>query len=405
MTTHADLDTRRSWARLGLTLIVATTGNIGMWAIIAVLPEVAAEFDVSRSAASLPYSATMLGFALGNLVIGRIVDRYGMALTLAGVGLGLACAYGAAALAPSIAILALVQFAIGFLTAGSFGPLIADVSQWFLKRRGVAVGIAASGNYLSGAVWPLALGWLGGDAGWRWDYSALALASLVVLVPLSTLFRQRVAPEALALSEAQATARAGSTGLSPRQLQWALGIAGIGCCVAMSMPQVHIVALSVDLGFGPGVGKEMLSLMLLGGVVSRLASGVLADRLGGIPTLLIGSVLQCIALMLYLPSSGLVALYGVSLIFGLSQGGIIPSYAVIAREYLPAREAGARVGFIIMMTILGMALGGWLSGAIYDWTGSYALAFWNGIAWNLMNIGIVTAIFLSARRRSAPVPA
>lgn len=335
MNTHADLDKRRSWARLGLTLIVATTGNIGMWAVISVLPEVAAEFDVSRSAASLPYSATMLGFALGNLVIGRIVDRYGMALTLAFIGLGLACAYSAAALAGSILVLALVQFVIGFLTAGSFGPLIADVSQWFMKRRGIAVGVAASGNYLSGAFWPIALGWLGGDAGWRWDYGALAVASLVILVPMSVLFRTRVDAGALAVSEAQASARAGSTGLSPRQLQWALGIAGIGCCVAMSMPQVHIVALCVDLGFGPAVGKEMLSLMLLGGVASRLVSGVLADRLGGIPTLLIGSVLQCIALILYLPSGGLTSLYIVSLIFGLSQGGIIPSYAVIVREYLP----------------------------------------------------------------------
>ncbi|QFT48528.1 bicyclomycin/multidrug efflux system [Roseivivax sp. THAF40] len=405
MNTHADLDKRRSWARLGLTLIVATTGDIGMWAVISVLPEVAAEFDVSRSAASLPYSATMLGFALGNLVIGRIVDRYGMALTLAFIGLGLACAYSAAALAGSILVLALVQFVIGFLTAGSFGPLIADVSQWFMKRRGIAVGVAASGNYLSGAFWPIALGWLGGDAGWRWDYGALAVASLVILVPMSVLFRTRVDAGALAVSEAQASARAGSTGLSPRQLQWALGIAGIGCCVAMSMPQVHIVALCVDLGFGPAVGKEMLSLMLLGGVASRLVSGVLADRLGGIPTLLIGSVLQCIALILYLPSGGLTSLYIVSLIFGLSQGGIIPSYAVIVREYLPAREAGARVGFVIMMTILGMAFGGWLSGAIYDATGSYALAFWNGILWNGLNIAIVVAILMRSRPRRAPLPA
>ena len=169
----------------------------------------------------------------------------------------------------------------------------------------------------------------------------------------------------------------------------------------MSMPQVHLVSLCVDLGYGPVAGAEMLSLMLMGGVVSRLASGLIADRLGGVRTLLIGSMLQCIALFLYLPYDGLVSLYVVSLIFGLSQGGIVPSYALIVREYLPAKEAGARVGFVIMATIVGMALGGWMSGWIYDMTGNYQAAFLNGIAWNILNIAVIATIFLKSRRDTA----
>jgi MFS family permease len=165
----------------------------------------------------------------------------------------------------------------------------------------------------------------------------------------------------------------------------------------MSMPQVHLVAYCVDLGYGPAVGAEMLSLMLMGGVVSRLVSGLIADRLGGVRTLLIGSALQTLALILYLPAEGMTSLYLVSLIFGLSQGGIVPAYALIVRETMPAAEAGARVGTVIMATILGMALGGWMSGAVYDWTGSYTLAFVNGIAWNLLNLGVMLGIFLSAR--------
>jgi MFS family permease len=183
-----------------------------------------------------------------------------------------------------------------------------------------------------------------------------------------------------------------------------LGIAGVGCCVAMSMPQVHIVSYCVDLGYGPAVGSQMLSLMLLGGVASRLVSGLLADRLGGVRTLLIGSALQGVALMLYLPSDGLTSLYIVSLVFGLAQGGIVPSYAVIVREYMPSAEAGRRVGFVLMTTIVGMALGGWMSGWIYDVTGSYHMAFLNGIAWNGLNIGIMVLILLRTRPRSA-VPA
>jgi MFS family permease len=164
----------------------------------------------------------------------------------------------------------------------------------------------------------------------------------------------------------------------------------------MSMPQVHIVAYCVDLGYGPTTGAEMLSLMLMGGVISRLISGMLSDRLGGVKTLLIGATLQCIGLIFYLPSDGLASLYLVSLIFGLSQGGIVPSYAIIVREYLPARVAGERVGFVMMATIMGMALGGWMSGWIYDVSGSYALAFWNGIGWNFLNIVIVGFILWRA---------
>jgi MFS family permease len=405
MRDDSPFDSRYSWTRLALTVLIAVTGNAGMWAIIVILPEVQAEFGSGRAAASLPYVTTMLGFALGNMVIGRAVDRFGVTTALCGAAVLSTAGYGLAALAPSIAVLSAVQLLVGFGTAASFGPLIADVSLWFQRRRGIAVGIAASGNYLSGALWPVLLGWLAADADWRGIYAILGVLTLALMLPLAQLLRPRVPAEALAQAEAAAQGRARATGFTPRQLQWMLGLAGIACCVAMSMPQVHIVALCVDLGFGAAVGAEMLSLMLLGGVVSRLVSGVLADRLGGVRTLLLGSALQGLALFLYLPAGGLVSLYTVSLIFGLSQGGIVPSYAVIVREYLPAREAGARVGFVMMMTILGMALGGWMSGAIYDLTGSYHWAFINGIAWNGLNVAVMLVILTRGSRARSAVAA
>ncbi|OSQ53381.1 MFS transporter [Marivita geojedonensis] len=395
------LDSRYSWTRLLVTLLIAVMGNVGMWAIIVVMPEVQEEFGAGRADVSLAYTLTMIGFALGNFYVGRAVDRFGITTALIACALTLTASYALAALSPSLLILTALQFVIGFATACSFGPLIADISQWFLKRRGIAVAIAASGNYLSGAIWPLLLGYLADGASWRWSYSALAALTLIIIPPLAMMLRTRVPAEALATADTQSASRTRATGFTPRQLQWMLGIAGIGCCVAMSMPQVHIVALCVDYGFGAAVGAEMLSLMLLGGVVSRLISGTLADRIGGVPTLLIGSTLQAIALFLYLPAGGLVSLYLVSLVFGLSQGGIVPSYAVIVREYMPSREAGARVGFVMMMTIMGMALGGWLSGWIYDVTGSYQWAFVNGIVWNGMNIAIMILIFMRGQRNGA----
>ncbi|WP_322988488.1 MULTISPECIES: MFS transporter [unclassified Hoeflea] len=406
MTGSETLDSRYSWTRLGVTLAIAITGNVGMWSIIVIMPAVQLEFGVDRGDASIPYTLTMIGFALGNLVIGRAVDRFGVTIALIASATTMAAGFALAAASGSIVMLSVMQFIIGFGTAVGFGPLIADISHWFYRRRGIAVAVAASGNYLSGAIWPLLLSGVLTEHGWRTAYVVLAVVPVVLIIPLSLLLRRRVPDEATAHANRLSLANARSVRFSPTALQWMLGLAGIGCCVAMSMPQVHIVSYCADLGFGPTVGAEMLSLMLMGGVVSRLVSGLIADRLGGVITLLIGSTLQCIALFLYLPFDAMVPLYVVSLIFGLSQGGIVPSYALIVREYLPAKEAGQRVGFVIMATIIGMALGGWMSGWIYDLTGSYQAAFLNGIAWNFLNIAIMVLLLAKSRaRRVGVVPA
>jgi MFS family permease len=188
-------------------------------------------------------------------------------------------------------------------------------------------------------------------------------------------------------------------GLSPGTLQWLLCVAGVSCCVAMSMPQVHIVAYCTDLGFGAAQGAQMLSLMMGLGIVSRLVSGWVSDHIGGLHTLLLGSVLQTVALLLFLPFDSLASLYVISALFGLFQGGIVPSYAIIVREHFPPAEAGTRVGAVLMCTLFGMALGGWMSGWVFDLTGSYRAAFVNGVAWNLVNLAIVVALISLYRRR------
>ncbi|MEO0939489.1 MAG: MFS transporter [Pseudomonadota bacterium] len=397
------LDSRAAWTRLAITLAAACVANAGMWAIIVILPDVQAEFGTGRAEASLPYTLTMIGFALGNFLIGQAVDRFGVALSLVAAAIGVAAGFGLAMISTSILALSAAQLLIGLCSAVGFGPLIADISHWFLRRRGVAVALVASGNYLSGAIWSYALAGLLTEAGWRGVYGFLAIVTLAVVIPLALLLRRSVPDGDKDIAQSQVDARAGSVGIRPPVLAALLGLAGVGCCVAMSMPQVHIIAYCVDLGYGPAAGAEMLSLMLLGGVVSRLISGLLADQVGGVWTLLIGSTLQMLALFLYLPSDGLIALYIISTVFGLSQGGIVPSYAVIVREYMPAREAGRWVGLVMMATIMGMALGGWLSAVIYDVTGSYQLAFWNGIAWNALNIGIMLWLLRRARGQRAAI--
>jgi MFS family permease len=192
--------------------------------------------------------------------------------------------------------------------------------------------------------------------------------------------------------------------MTPGAAQALLCIAGLACCVAMAMPQVHIVAYCGDLGYGVARGAQMLAVMLGFGIVSRLLSGVICDRIGGLRTLLLGSALQGVALLLFLPFDGLVSLFVISALFGLFQGGIVPSYAIIIREHFPPTEAGARVGMVLMFTLFGMALGGWLSGKVFDLTGSYQAAFVNGIGWNLLNLTIALTLLYRARGRRVRAP-
>jgi MFS family permease len=392
------IDSPYAWARLAAAVGLGTVGGVGMWSMPVVLPAVQAEFGVARGDASLPFTLTMLGFALGGVAMGRLQDRFGI---LAVVALGIAAlagGYFTAALAPGLWSFALASAVIGFGASATFGPLMADVSFWFTTRRGIAVAIAAAGNYLSGTIWPPLIQHFVSRDGWRATHVGIALTCLVLMSALMLMLR-RPAPRSAAA--AAVGRRGGRLDVSPAALQVLLCIAGLACCVAMAMPQVHIVAYCGDLGYGPARGAEMLSLMLGFGIVSRVASGFVADRIGGLATLAVGSAAQGAALLLYLAFDGLGSLYVISALFGLFQGGIVPSYAFVIREYFPASEVGTRLGLVLMMTLFGMALGGWMSGAIFDLYGSYHAAFLNGLAWNLVNFTITAWLLVRSRRRAA----
>jgi MFS family permease len=392
-------DSRYSWLRLALAVAAGTIGSSGMWTVVVVLPAVQAEFGGSRADASLAYTLTMLGFAGGGVLMGRLADRFGVRVPVMGGGAIMALGYVVAAQTGSLWQFALVQgvliAALG--SAGTFGPLIADISRWFVRRRGIAVALCASGNYFAGALWPPVVQALVDGYGWRTAYTVVGILVAATLLPLAMLLRRPPPADPLPSAGGGGSACTG-LGLPPRALEALLAAAAVACCVAMSMPQVHIVAYCVDLGYGAARGADMLALMLGAGVISRVASGFVADKIGGLATLLIGSLMQGIALAFYLLFDGLYALYAVSLMFGLFQGGIVPSYAIIVREYFPAAEAGTRVGVVLMASLAGMALGGWLSGAIFDWTGSYTAAFVNGLAWNVANLAIVGWLLRRARR-------
>ena len=445
MPSTAVADSPAAWLRLLASVALMVLGGCGMYVVVVVLPTVQAEFGVARGEASLPYTLTMVGFGIGSMLMGKITDRYGIMVAMFLGVVGLSVGFVLAGMSSNLLQFALIHgLLIGMLgSSATFAPLIADTSLWFDRRRGIAVAICAAGNYVGGTIWPPVVQHFVESVGWRQTYfgigifcfvdDAAARAAPAAAAPGARISaakdrrpgrrrRRTGARTGARKSGCDAAGASGATGVSasagcrcrcigasglaavsaagsaptsrplgfsPGMLQVLLCIAGVACCVAMSMPQVHIVAYCSDLGYGAARGAQMLSLMLGFGIVSRLASGLICDRIGGLRTLLLGSVLQTIALVMFLPFDGLVSLYLVSALFGLFQGGIVPSYAIIVRELYSPREAGTRVGAVLTATMLGMALGGWMSGAIFDLTGSYDAAFLNGIAWNLLNVGIV----------------
>jgi len=393
-----------AWLRLAASLAIMTVSGVGMYAAAVALPAIQAEFGVSRSDASLPYTVTMIGFGLGGILMGRLADRFGVMVPVligaVSLGLGFVAAANAGNIWQFSLALGLLAGLLG--TAAGFAPLIADTSLWFNRRRGIAVAICASGNYLGGASWPPVLQYFFDTSGWRATFTGVGIFIVVTMLPLAFVLRRR--PPATDAGSAKAV-EAKTIRIPRRALLPLLCLAGVACCVAMSMPQVHIVAYCGDLGYPAARGAEMLSVMLGFGVISRLISGWICDRIGGLRTLLLGSGLQGVALLLFLPFDSLASLYVVSAMFGLFQGGIVPAYAIIVREYFPPSEAGAKVGLVIMCTLLGMALGGWMSGLVFDLTGSYRAAFLNGIGWNLLNLAIAFFLLRRSLAPRVPVPA
>jgi MFS family permease len=395
------IDSRQAAWRLLVTLGLVVLGNSSMYIVSVVLPVVQVEFGVGRADASLPYTMMMISLGLGGLLTGRMADRHGLMPVLWVGALAVCAGFVWAGLSGSIWAFGLAHALMGFVGSSStFAPLMADTALWWNRRRGIAVAICASGNYIAGAIWPPLVQRGIETLGWRQTYIMLGIFCGVGMFLLALLMRQR--PPLVTLTPANAAGpvldHSRPFGLKPSHAQGLLCAAAVACCVAMSMPQVHIVAYCTDLGFGAARGAEMLSLMLASGIVSRLVFGVISDRIGGIRTLLLGSMLQGVALLMFLPFDGMVPLYLVSAMFGLFQGGIVPAYAIIIREHFDPKEAGARVGAVIMASLLGMALGGWMSGWVFDLTGSYHAAFLNGIAWNLLNLCIASWLFWRVRQ-------
>jgi MFS family permease len=373
------------------------------WITAVALKDIAAEVDGTRSIPALASALAWLGSGIGGIIMGQIADRIGTRWTVAGGSLMIACGLAISSLGPSWPLWIGHGLFIGLIGLGGINaPLYIYVSRWFDRRRGSALALISSGTYLAGAVWPPVFELAIATVGWRQTMLWYALLECLIVVPLALWFF-RHPPEVIAPAPAARFGRAPARVLNwpPKLVFTMMCAASVLCCVPMAMPQGHLVAFCSDLGIASSVGAVMLSVLLGTAFLSRQIWGAISDRIGGLSTVLIGSAWQCSAMIAFLLTQNEVGLFTVAAAFGLGFSGIIPAYVLALRELFPAAEASWRIPTLLMFTAVGMALGGWLAGLLYDHFGYYAPAFAAGIGSNILNILLVGTLVMRGRMRAA----
>ncbi|HEU0218868.1 MAG TPA: MFS transporter [Stellaceae bacterium] len=396
---RSTIETRSSWV-VCLTALGVAAVSYGAAAIpVVALKSIAADLGGERSVPALAYSFAWLGASIGGIPMGRLAERFGVRWTVMGgaamIALGLVIGQSGG----RIGLLVGYGVFIGLLgNSGINAPLYIYVSRWFDRRRGTALALLGSGASISAAIWAPIFAVLTAKIGWRETMLLFAALELLLIFPAAAL-TVVPAPEALGGEGGAYGPRVGVPvlGLRPNVALAGVCLAGFLCCVPMAMPQSHIVAFCSDIGIPASQGAAMLSVLLGCAFISRQFWGVVADRIGGLRTILAGSACQITAMIGFLLTQNEAGLFAVSAWFGLGFSGIIPAYVLAVRELFPASEASWRVPTVLLFSGSGMAFGGWFAGAIYDHVGFYAAAFAAGIVFNALHL-VVIGILVWRRR-------
>ena len=394
------VETRTSWVVATVALIVLSVSYGAPLATVVALKPIAAEFGATRSAPALAVALTFIGAGCGGIAMGWLAERTGVRAVvmfggiMIGTGLTISSMGGLTQLYVSSFLL------VGLLgAAGMFAPLMTYVSRWFDHRRGTAIALISAGQYVAGALWPAVFQFGIDHIGWRHTMLAYAVLVVVVILPLAAIFLRRPPEDPATAAGLIVGPRPGQPvlGLPPNLVLAALAFATFCCCVTMSMPMAHMVAFCSDIGIAPTQGAAMLSVLLGSAFFARQFWGWLADRVGGLRTILFASAAQAIAMTGFLLTQDEIGLFTISAVFGFGFGGLIPGYVLAVRELFPASEASWRIPTMLLPGSLGMAAGGWLAGVMYDHFAFYAPAFAVGVAFNVMNLVVIGSLVMRHR--------
>jgi MFS family permease len=395
---------------LGASVGMMLWGSGTAFLLVVALKPIAFDFNWPRTVPSVALSLYFVGAGIGGIIMGHWMDRAGMGKPALVAALAIGCgAILTSGVGAAWQLFAIYGLLMGFLGHGAlFPPLMANVIRWFDHRRGTAVGIVASGQSIAGMLWPPVFRYVNETAGWRETFLWFGIGAVLLMVPLSLILRRRP-PETPAARQARFPASPPSRphlgagrlprGFTPAKLQASLSLAIVCCCVAMSVPTGHLVAHVSDLGHPTSRAAEMLSVALGASLLSRVSCiGLIVNRFGGLTSIFVFSSIQALGLAFLAWIDDLSALYVVAFVFGVGYGGIVPSYPVVVREFLPAHEGGRRTAIVILFGALGMAIGGWMGGFVFDLTGFYRPAFLIGFAFNLGNLAVIGTLIRLSRR-------
>lgn len=401
-------DRRYAWIVVAASFLMLVLGNGALFLLVVSMKDIAASFGWPRTVPSLAFSLLFMGGGLGGILMGWWLDKAGMGKP-ALVG---AVMVGAGAMLTSIVESAWQFYLVYGVVIGLFGqaalyvPLVANTTRWFVRKRGIAVGLVTSGQSVAGTIWPPIFELGLGSMGWRDTYLVYGLASIAVMVPLSLLFRRPPGSRAVAGIPTQRALpdRLPDLNMSPRTLLTLLCVAIVGCCVSMSLPIAHIKSHATDIGIAPMQAASVLSVLLAASFISRaLVSGLMIEWIGALRTLFLFSLIQTTTLGVLPFLDGLGTLMITAAIFGIGFGGIAPTYPVIIRDFFPEHRAGRNTGIVVLFGTFGMAIGGWIGGIGFDLTQGYHAPFLIGVAFNAANLAVV-GYLISATRPPSLVP-
>jgi MFS family permease len=393
------IESRGSWIAAGVTLALLSVSYGSPLLIVVGLKPITADLGTPRQMVALAGALTWLGTGAGGILMGWLAERTSIRFTVILGTVMIALGLAVSASGNIWAILIGHTLLVGLLGNGAlYPPLLVYVSRWFDRRRGTALALISSGQYIAGMAWPILFEHAMTDYGWRATMIGWAVVMLVTIPPIAFLFLHR--PPEVSTSffrEGTADERRAVLGLRPNVVLAIIAIAGFCCCIPMSIPQGHLVAFCSDVGIPAAQGAAMLSVLQASAFTSRMFWGWLSDRIGGLKTVLLGSACQAVAIAAFMATQDEAGLFAVSAAYGLGFSGIIPAYVVAIRDLFPAREASWRVPTVLFVSMAGMAFGGWLAGALYDHFGYYAPAFMIGVIFNIANLALVG--FLVMRQR------
>jgi MFS family permease len=382
------------WTVLAAAATIVAVGMGALFSLGVFLKPIEESMGWSRSAISMVALINWLGMGLGSFVWGALSDRIGgRAVAAAGgfvLGLGLVLSSQVSTLAQFHVTFG---FMVGFAVGAFYAPLTSTATKWFTVNRGLAVGVVSAGIGVGILVVAPLTRWLITLLDWRGAMLILGDLSWLVIVPVALLIRNAPAEMgAVALGGAAHVQRDFTTREVVRSPQfWVIALTHFACCAAHSGPIFHMVTHAIDQGVPGMVAATVLGVSGFSSIAGRIGCGILADRFGARQTLVAGLALQAVMVFAYLFARDAGTFYALALVFGVAYGGVMPLYALVTREYFGEKVMGTAYGGVFLVSTLGMGLGSYAGGWIYDHLGSYAWLFLGSAAIGTMAVVLALA--------------